>query len=65
MGPIEPIEHYEITLVIETPDFENADFVFEQVAHQVRGFEAADLCSLELATIHPTFEGDEIREESN
>ena len=58
-------EHYEITLVIETPDYENAEFIFEQVSHQVGGFEASGLCALELATIHPCFEGDEIREESN
>ena len=57
-------EHYEITIVIETPDYENADFVFEQLAHMTRGFEESGLCGLELATVHPCFEGDEIREES-
>lgn len=57
-------ENYEITLVFESPDFANAEFVFEQLAHHASGLENAGLIKLVLATIHPTFEGDEIREET-
>ncbi|NDC55596.1 MAG: hypothetical protein EBZ69_02110 [Alphaproteobacteria bacterium] len=56
---------YEITICFESPDIQNADFVFDMLATLANGFDEAGLISVLLATIHPTFEGDEIREESN
>lgn len=58
-------EPYELTVCFESPDFENADFVFDMVSALMAGFEKAKLIEVFLATIHPTFEGDDIREESN
>lgn len=56
--------HYEITICFESPDLENAEFVYSLLTHMCCGFEDAGLVQVALATIHPTFEGDEIREES-
>lgn len=61
---MDPSEHYEITLCFESPDQENADFVYEMFVALAAGFERASLIAVTLATVHPTFEGDEIREES-
>lgn len=55
---------YELTICFESPDVENADFVFRMVSALMAGFDEAALVNVILATVHPTFEGDEIREES-
>ena len=61
----EAAEHYELTVCFESPDIENADFVFDMVSALMSGFEHAHLVQVSLATIHPTFEGDQIREETD
>lgn len=56
---------YEVTLCFDSPDCENADFVYEMIASLCEGFQRAGLIKMMLSTVHPTFEGDQIREESN
>lgn len=60
---MDTLGNYEITLCFESPDVENADFVYEMVTTLAEGFAAAGLINVLLATVHPTFEGDQVREE--
>jgi hypothetical protein len=56
--------NYEIVLCFESPDADNAEFVYEMVTSLCEGLVRANLIQMVLSTVHPTFEGDEIREES-